>query len=82
VVTPLALTAEQSRSLELWVVPADGSAPRSLGLVRADGATVLTAALPVEARGAALAISREPAGGSPTGAPTGPILGVGALSGT
>ena len=82
VVTPLALTAEQARSLELWVVPADGSAPRSLGLIRAGGATVLTAALPVEARGAALAISREPAGGSPSGAPTGPILGVGALSGT
>ncbi|WGM38525.1 anti-sigma factor [Caulobacter sp. NIBR1757] len=82
VVTPLALTAEQARSLELWVVPGDGSAPRSLGLVKADGATVLAAALPVEARGAALAISREPAGGSPTGAPTGPILGVGALSGT
>lgn len=80
VVTPLALTEEQARSLELWVVPADGSAPRSLGLVKAGGATVLKASLPVDAKGAALAISREPMGGSPTGLPTGPIIGVGALA--
>lgn len=81
VVTPVALTEEQARSLELWVVPADGGAPRSLGLVKAGMPTVLNnIVLPVEARGAALAISREPAGGSPTGAPTGPILGVGALT--
>ena len=80
VVTPLALTEEQARSLELWVVPADGSAPRSLGLVKAGGATVLNTALPVDGKGAALAISREPTGGSPTGLPTGPILGVGALA--
>lgn len=80
VVTPLALTEEQAKSLELWVVPGDGSAPKSLGLVKAGGATVLNASLPVDAKGAALAISREPTGGSPTGAPTGPILGVGALA--
>ncbi|MDB5469105.1 MAG: anti-sigma factor [Caulobacter sp.] len=81
VVTPLALTEEQAKSLELWVVPADGSAPRSLGLVKAGGSTVLAnVTLPVDAKGAALAISREPTGGSPTGLPTGPILGVGALA--
>jgi anti-sigma-K factor RskA len=81
VVMPIGLTEEQARSLELWVVPADGMAPRSLGLVKAGGATVLAGVtLPVGAKGAALAISREPAGGSPTGAPTGPILGVGPLS--
>lgn len=80
VVTPLALTEAEAKSLELWVVPGDGSAPKSLGLVKAGGATVLTAALPMDAKGAALAISLEPTGGSPTGAPTGPILGVGALA--
>lgn len=80
VVTPLGLTEEQAKSLELWIVPGDGSAPKSLGLVKAGGATVLTASLPVDAKGAALAISREPTGGSPTGLPTGPILGVGALA--
>jgi len=81
VVTPVALTEEQARSLELWVVPADGTAPRSLGLLKAGGPTVISdIVLPVDATGAALAISREPEGGSPTGAPTGPILGVGALT--
>ncbi|MDO9336461.1 MAG: hypothetical protein EON95_13625 [Caulobacteraceae bacterium] len=81
VVTPIGLTEQEARSLELWVVPADGGAPRSLGLIKAGGATVLAGvSLPVEATGAALAISREPKGGSPTGAPTGPILGVGPLS--
>ena len=79
VVTPLGLTEEQTRSLELWVVPADGSAPRSLGLVKAGAATVINAALPVDAKGAAIAISREPLGGSPTGAPT-LVLGAGALA--
>lgn len=81
IVTPVALTEQQARSLELWVVPADGGPPRSLGLVRAGTPTVISdIVLPVDAKGAALAISREPEGGSPTGAPTGPILGVGALT--
>jgi len=31
---------------------------------------------------AALAVSVEPAGGSPTGAPTGPIISVGSLGGS
>lgn len=69
------LTAQQA--LELWAVPPSG-APRSLGLVRADGATTLL-------RGrllgdtAAFAVSVEPSGGSPTGAPTGPIVSLGKL---
>jgi anti-sigma-K factor RskA len=66
------------RALELWAVPAAG-APRSLGLVRADGATTLIRAQLLQDT-AALAVSVEPAGGSPTGAPTGPIVSVGKLS--
>ena len=64
-----------TRALELWAVPAQG-APRSLGLVSAStGVTLQRANL---LRGtAAFAVSLEPAGGSPTGAPTGPILSVG-----
>ncbi len=62
------LTAAQA--LELWAVPAQG-APRSLGLVSAtQGATVLRAGLLQGT--AAFAVSVEPAGGSPTGAPTRP----------
>jgi anti-sigma-K factor RskA len=65
------------RSLELWAVPAQG-APRSLGLIDARGATVLQRHR-VPAGTAALAVSLEPVGGSPTGAPTGPVLYTGTL---
>lgn len=72
-INDLALTP--GRALELWAVPAQG-APRSLGLVQASGATtVLRAQLLRDT--AAFAVSVEPAGGSTTGAPTGPIVSVG-----
>jgi anti-sigma-K factor RskA len=73
--TPVALQAD--RALELWAVPANG-APRSLGLVSAQRASVVQINK-VPAGTAALAVSLEPAGGSPTGALTGPILFVGKL---
>ena len=63
--------------LELWAVPAEG-APRSLGLVQAEGATTLLRAQ-LLSNTAAFAVSVEPPGGSPTGAPTGPIVSVGKL---
>ena len=71
------------RTLELWAVPPQG-APRSLGLISAQGATVIRREkLPLallDARNtAALAVSVEPAGGSPTGAPTGPVVFAGKL---
>jgi len=71
----LALTP--GRALELWAVPAQG-APRSLGLVQAAGATTLVRTQLLRDT-AAFAVSIEPAGGSPTGAPTGPIVSVGKL---
>lgn len=64
------------RSLELWALPAEG-APVSLGLLPASGRLERTltasqaAALRVSPN---VAVSLEPAGGSPTGAPTGPVL--------
>ncbi len=63
-------------SLEIWALPKDGK-PRSLGLVPPGaGGTVQLAALADQALSdvPALAISLEPRGGSPTGAPTGPVL--------
>jgi anti-sigma-K factor RskA len=63
------------RALELWAVPAQG-APRSLGLVQSAGATTLLRAQLLRDT-AAFAVSIEPAGGSTTGAPTGPIVSVG-----
>jgi anti-sigma-K factor RskA len=69
------LSAQQV--LELWAVPAAG-APRSLGLVQADGATTLMRPQLLRDT-AAFAVSVEPSGGSPTGAPTGPIVALGKL---
>jgi len=71
----LSMTA--GKALELWAVPAQG-APRSLGLVKPDGATTLLRTQLLRDT-AAFAVSVEPAGGSPTGAPTGPIVSVGKL---
>jgi anti-sigma-K factor RskA len=71
------LALSPGRALELWAVPAQG-APRSLGLVRPSGATTLLQAQLLRDT-AAFAVSVEPAGGSPTGAPTGPIVSVGKL---
>ena len=79
VTKPLSTVALQAdRALELWSVPASG-APRSLGLISADAATVVKRDQVLEGT-AALAVSLEPPGGSPTGAPTGPVLYVGKLS--
>ena len=68
---------ETGRALELWALPADG-APRSLGLVDAQGQTVLRRARLLDGT-RAFAISVEPAGGSPTGQPTGPVVSVGQI---
>lgn len=72
------LTLEQGRALELWAVPGKG-APRSLGLISAQqqATTLLRAHLLKDT--AAFAVSLEPTGGSPTGAPTGPIVSAGTI---
>jgi anti-sigma-K factor RskA len=67
-----------TNSYELWILPAGGAAPRSLGLLPTGTASVdaaLAAELrPLLASAQGLAVSLEPAGGSPTGAPTGPVV--------
>jgi anti-sigma-K factor RskA len=65
------------RALELWAVPAKG-APRSLGLVSGQQATTVQRTVVLKET-AAFAVSLEPAGGSPSGAPTGPVVSVGKL---
>ncbi|MBK6982088.1 MAG: anti-sigma factor [Betaproteobacteria bacterium] len=71
----------QGRDLELWVIPQEGK-PRSLGVVPADrDAEVRLAGLEVKLQGGvAFAVSSEPAGGSPTGQPTGKVLCSGAIA--
>jgi anti-sigma-K factor RskA len=74
-VTQVSLQA--NRALELWAVPGQG-APRSLGLISPQGTTIVKKGKVLD-NTAALAVSLEPPGGSPTGAPTGPVLWVGKL---
>ena len=72
------VSLQPDRVLELWAA-AGTEPPRSLGLISASGATaVRRASLPAGTDH--LAISLEPPGGSPTGAPTGPVLFVGRLT--
>jgi len=78
VLRPLqAVPLDAQRALELWAVPADGS-PRSLGLISSEAATTVLRTHLLD-NTAAFAISVEPAGGSPTGTPTGPVVSVGKL---
>ncbi|MEM7764585.1 MAG: anti-sigma factor [Pseudomonadota bacterium] len=78
-------TIARDQTYELWLVPADGDAPVSLGLLgqgEVRELTLSTAQLAALDAGGILAISVEPLGGSPTGAPTGDIPYTGALATT
>lgn len=70
-------------SLEFWLI-AEGEAPVSV-IVWPDGSLAEVVTLPsdlgAKVPGAVLAISEEPAGGSPTGLPTGPVRAVGPVQG-
>ena len=71
-----ATPVEPGKALELWMLPT-GAAPRSLGLIPATGIARVPLAAPVDSALAnipALAVSLEPAAGSPSGLPTGPVL--------
>ena len=73
--------ATPGRSLELWLIAGD-AAPVSLGLLSDDPVTVVqvTDDLRGALEGGVLAISDEPPGGSPTGAPTGPVVAAGPIT--
>lgn len=70
----------EGRDLELWLV--EGEEVRSLGVIpqAESGVVEVSADLAVVFEGRALALSVEPLGGSPTGAPTGPVVAVGPLT--
>ena len=73
--------APEGRDYELWVISED-TGPVSLGVIarEAAGRHIIPPALLTNLDGATLAISEEPAGGSQTGAPTGPVLASAALT--
>ena len=75
------MIAGPSHSYELWVIP-QGGAPLSLAVLgQVDGALRVPEGHRGQLRkGAVLAISVEPVGGSPTGGPTGPVILSGAIS--
>ncbi|HEV2677752.1 MAG TPA: anti-sigma factor [Aliidongia sp.] len=79
VITALAAADHPSgKDLELWALAPGATKPVSLGVLPASGAYVVAAAdLPRDHL--QLLVSLEPAGGSPTGQPTGPVVYAGAL---
>ena len=65
------------RSFELWALPDNGDAPVSLGVLPDSGRAehaLSDRQRQALGRASRVAVSFEPAGGSPTGAPTGPVL--------
>ena len=78
----VAAGAQPGKSYQLWLVDQSLGAPKSLGLLRPEGVTSgprLTAYEPAVIENATYAVSLEPENGSPTGAPTGPVLFSGKL---
>jgi anti-sigma-K factor RskA len=73
--------ASTGRSLELWGI-VDGENPVSIGLLpeASTGKLAIPAQLESAIDGLVLAVSDEPAGGSPTGQPTGAVLAAAEIS--
>ena len=77
--TPVAFA--QGRAPELWLIPA-GANPIAVGMIARDKPTTLALEATLLARlgpTAALVVSVEPVGGSPTGQPTGSVIARGAI---
>lgn len=78
-VTVRQVSAERlaDKTYQLWIATQPGVPPRSLGLLGTDDYTVqatLASYDPAIINNATYGISLEPLGGSPTGAPTGPVI--------
>ncbi len=82
IVMPIAAVIPAEKVPELWLIP-PGDKPHSLGVV--DVAHPVSVTIPAALRDAitlqaAVAISVEPRGGSPTGQPTGPVIAKGGIA--
>lgn len=79
--TPVALKTGELFP-ELWVIP-EGGTPHSLGMLRADGPSIVKISQEIKqhiAAGATLAVTSEPINGGPGGKPTGPIIASGKIT--
>ncbi len=77
VVRRVSAKPEPGKNYELWLISSRLSGPRSLGVIGGDEFTqrVLPGNYDADTlRAATYAVSLEPTGGSPSGAPTGPVL--------
>ena len=73
-------TAVPQKDYELWAIKGS-SAPQSMGVIPVDAKSDISLSDKIKqgfGEGTILAITLEPKGGSPTGAPTGPIVAKGA----
>ncbi|WP_316013001.1 anti-sigma factor domain-containing protein [Roseobacter sp. HKCCA0434] len=79
-VNRIAGEAPEGGDLELWFAPTADGAPTSLGVMPTDTQSFQVPLSPDLAEQISteghFGISQEPAGGSPTGAPTGPVIAV------
>jgi anti-sigma-K factor RskA len=75
-VRAVSATPPSGKSYELWLIAEGAKAPRSLGVLPSQGSELvpLTKIDQASVRKATLAVSVEPLGGSPTGAPTGLVV--------
>jgi anti-sigma-K factor RskA len=78
-ITPVAATQTEKKSLELWLIKGS-NAPQALGVLPQTGEGAISIPQDIRSQfseGATIAISVEPFGGSPSGAPTGPVIAAG-----
>ncbi|MDR6264620.1 anti-sigma factor domain-containing protein [Roseobacter sp. N2S] len=72
------ISVPADRTLQVWTLPSADMGPRSLGVLTGAAATQLTFEdLPDPGAMQLYEVTLEPLGGSPTGRPTGPIIGKG-----
>lgn len=73
--------AAEGRDFEIWWIEPDGSAPISMGVLPRDGDMRMTLPDGMEPSDQIrIALSDEPAGGSPTGQATGPVVAIAELT--
>jgi anti-sigma-K factor RskA len=77
-VRPVATDVPEGKSLELWYI-GQGKPPKSMGLVDSKKAWKMPLPAGAHVEKASFAVTVEPEGGSPTHAPTGPIVYSGQL---